>query len=238
MIKKFIVILLVLFVCSALYAHTTRINRPLRIGSRIIGGTPGSLLFIDLNNKIAEDNANLFWDDTNNRLGIGKNDPAFMLDVDGDIRITNGNNLILRNSKIQIHSHSANELTIESIGVNGNIVSQATDYHSWEDEALNEYVRFDSANMRVGIDTSTPTEKLDINSDSIRLRTPQTPTSASATGDQGQIAWDVNYIYVCSATNTWVRTALVTWSDTFNLLLDDGVSRILLDDGSSVILGR
>ena len=37
------------------------------------------------------------------------------------------------------------------------------------------------------------------------------PASASATGSEGQIAWDANYIYVCTATNTWKRVAIATW---------------------------
>lgn len=37
------------------------------------------------------------------------------------------------------------------------------------------------------------------------------PASATATGTAGQIAYDSNYIYVCVATNTWVRAALGTW---------------------------
>lgn len=38
-----------------------------------------------------------------------------------------------------------------------------------------------------------------------------TPASASATGAAGTIAWDANYIYVCTATNTWKRVAIATW---------------------------
>ena len=59
--------------------------------------------------------------------------------------------------------------------------------------------------------TSVTTSDLDVNSDSIRVRTAKTPASASATGTQGQIAWDANYLYVCTATNTWKRAALTTW---------------------------
>ena len=70
----------------------------------------------------------------------------------------------------------------------------------------------DTSNGNFGINTDTPTEKLDVNSDSIRLRTAKTPASASDTGTQGQIAWDENYMYVCTATNTWKRVALATWS--------------------------
>ena len=63
----------------------------------------------------------------------------------------------------------------------------------------------------VGIGTATPTAKLDVNSDTIRVRTAKTPSSATDTGNQGDIAWDANYIYVCTAANTWVRAALSTW---------------------------
>jgi predicted N-acyltransferase len=37
------------------------------------------------------------------------------------------------------------------------------------------------------------------------------PASASAAGTTGQIATDANYIYVCTATNTWKRVAISTW---------------------------
>jgi hypothetical protein len=38
-----------------------------------------------------------------------------------------------------------------------------------------------------------------------------TPASASATGVAGQIRWDSSHIYVCVATDTWVRASLATW---------------------------
>jgi hypothetical protein len=57
----------------------------------------------------------------------------------------------------------------------------------------------------------TPSQLLDINEDSLRLRIAKTPASATATGNAGQIAWDSSYIYVCVAANTWKRSALSTW---------------------------
>ena len=53
--------------------------------------------------------------------------------------------------------------------------------------------------------------KLDINGDSMRLRTAKTPASAAATGLTGQIAWDGTYFYICVDTNTWHRTLHATW---------------------------
>jgi hypothetical protein len=44
-----------------------------------------------------------------------------------------------------------------------------------------------------------------------RLASSAAPTSATASGSPGQVAYDSNYIYVCVAANTWVRSALSTW---------------------------
>jgi len=63
----------------------------------------------------------------------------------------------------------------------------------------------------LGIRTATPTGALDVNDDTIRVRTAKTPASASATGNAGDICWDASYIYVCTATNTWKRAAITTW---------------------------
>lgn len=37
------------------------------------------------------------------------------------------------------------------------------------------------------------------------------PASASATGVAGSVAWDANYFYTCTATDTWKRVAVATW---------------------------
>jgi carbonic anhydrase/acetyltransferase-like protein (isoleucine patch superfamily) len=63
----------------------------------------------------------------------------------------------------------------------------------------------------VGIGTTSPTALLDVNSDTVRVRTARTPASAAAAGNAGDICWDTDYIYVCTATDTWKRTAISTW---------------------------
>ena len=62
-----------------------------------------------------------------------------------------------------------------------------------------------------GFKTNAPTTTIDINDDKFRVRTAKRPASSTATGNAGDICWDANYIYVCTATNTWVRSALATW---------------------------
>lgn len=36
------------------------------------------------------------------------------------------------------------------------------------------------------------------------------PTQSNSTGVAGMVAWDADYLYICTATNTWKRIAL-TW---------------------------
>ena len=42
-------------------------------------GTAGSVYFAGTNGRITQDNANFFWDDTNNRLGIGTTAPSALI---------------------------------------------------------------------------------------------------------------------------------------------------------------
>jgi len=59
-------------------------------------------------------------------------------------------------------------------------------------------------------DASTANQKLTING-LFNLSVTKTPASASDTGTTGDIAWDTDYIYVCTATNTWKRASLSSW---------------------------
>src|SRR3990167_7912458 len=67
---------------------------PLTTDSPIIGFTEGSVIFIDALGTLAQDNANFFWDDTLNRLGIGTALPASTLDVRGETRFGSGTTLM------------------------------------------------------------------------------------------------------------------------------------------------
>jgi len=49
--------------------------------------TQGSVLFIGALGQVQQDNTNLFWDNTNDRLGIGTSTPGFRLDVNGAARV-------------------------------------------------------------------------------------------------------------------------------------------------------
>jgi len=53
-------------------------------GTIISGFSQGSVVFADASGNLTEDSANFYWDDTNNRLGIGTTAPGAALDIDFD----------------------------------------------------------------------------------------------------------------------------------------------------------
>ena len=60
------------------------------LGGLPTGFTAGSATFVGATGLLAQDNANFFWDDSNNRLGIGTSTPAVSLQVvGGQIRLDN-----------------------------------------------------------------------------------------------------------------------------------------------------
>tara|TARA_R110000868_G_scaffold158316_2_gene386305 strand:+ start:2230 stop:5232 length:3003 start_codon:yes stop_codon:yes gene_type:complete len=58
------------------------------IGDKVNNSTTGSVLFSGSGGALSQDNTNFYWDDTNNRLGLGNNTPSFTLDVSGTGRVT------------------------------------------------------------------------------------------------------------------------------------------------------
>lgn len=54
---------------------------PVSIGGAVSLGTSGSLLYVDASGTLAEDNDDLYWDPSTNRLGIGNNTPGYRLDI-------------------------------------------------------------------------------------------------------------------------------------------------------------
>ncbi len=116
---------------------STQVFRPdgaggLQFNEVLDGFTDGSILFSD-SEKATEDNANLFWDNTNDRLGIGTNTPAVELDVVGSVQVS----------------------TLTA----GSVVFAGTDGLISDDNAS---LFFDDTNNRLGIGTAAPDAPLEI----------------------------------------------------------------------------
>ena len=58
------------------------------IGSGVTAGSSGAILFVDSNNQLAQDVSQLFWDNANNRLGVGGSSPTITFDVVGSGRVS------------------------------------------------------------------------------------------------------------------------------------------------------
>lgn len=68
-----------------------------------------------------------------------------------------------------------------------------------------------TSEAQVGINTTAPSALLDIAGDTVRIRAPKTPGSATAACLRGEVSWDANHVYVCVDQNTWRRAALSAW---------------------------
>jgi hypothetical protein len=75
------------------------------------------------------------------------------------------------------------------------------------------YVRIQTALAKTLVERFrvTNTGLVEVTGDTLAVRTTRTPASSSAAGTTGEICWDANYVYVCTATNTWRRMPLLSW---------------------------
>ena len=103
------------------------------------------------------------------------------------------------------------KLRIDSTGVT-TITSNASVAPLIIKISTSEVARIDSSGrLLVGTSSDSGGALLQVNGDRIRVGTAKTPATSGATGTAGEICWDASYIYVCTATNTWKRTAIATW---------------------------
>lgn len=98
---------------------------PTFVNATLSGKTPGSVIFAGTGGILSQNNSQFFWDNTNNRLGIGTLAPARALDVSGttfirgalryvDAGATNANYEILQ---AQTTTTDATATTLQSITV-------------------------------------------------------------------------------------------------------------------------
>lgn len=104
--------------------------------------TLGSLMFSN-GTSISQDNSNLFWDNTNKRLGIGTSSPTSALDVSGNINTTS---LIstgdLTVNSMNIGRGGGNVSTNTSVGITALLNTNSSSYY-------NTAIGFETLNSQV-----------------------------------------------------------------------------------------
>jgi hypothetical protein len=139
--------------------------------------------------------------DSSGNVGIGTTSPSYALDVSGQIRAAASSTLA------QLRLERTDSGTGHSwLGAQSDALLAVLD------SSFAEKMRLDSSGrLLVGTSSDSGGALLQVNGNRIRVATAKTPSSASDTGTAGEICWDADYIYVCTATNTWKRTAISTW---------------------------
>ena len=142
--------------------------------------------------------------DASGNVGVGTSTPATILDVkvasDAKLLVQDGNTT--NNVKFNAVNNA--------VSANVNLEISASNTQFFNGGA--ERARIDSSGrLLVGTSSNSGGALLQVNDNRIRIATAKTPASASDTGTTGEVCWDANYIYVCTATNTWKRAALSTW---------------------------
>jgi hypothetical protein len=127
--------------------------------------TAGSVLFAGASGLLSQKNANFFWDNTNNRLGIGTASPGAPLDIHGTGTAAQFNGTGTNNAYIQLQSAGVSKWRI------GNTYSAgANNYDIYNNTlAANALSFIGSTNVAffsnsVGIGTGTPIGSFNINS--------------------------------------------------------------------------
>lgn len=154
--------------------------------------TSGSVLFSD-GTTITQDNANFFWDDTNNRLGIGNNTPTEALTVTGNMLLN-----LTGSTSVKIYNFSGGINTYESAGPTL-ISSTGANY----------------LNIRAGGDFGIQTNGSTTNKLSIKLDNSngniQTQFTSTLFGQSGCLATtEVRSVLFSGASKTWQNGNIAT----------------------------
>lgn len=202
------------------------------ISGTITGGTTGSVLFVGPSSTFAQDNANFFWDDTNNRLGIGTANPGAALEV----KTTNG--------KIYIGAWAGAAADYSGLGLAGsmatgnyNFVSSPSDTNLYVNRpsAKNIYFRENNVDAvtfltggNVGIGTASPADVLEVSkntSGGVGGRILVSNRATSATSNEADIGFITDSLFTAgtySARIANIETSTSARSDLAFFLYDGG----------------
>lgn len=151
------------------------------INQYIAGGTAGSILFIGTNKELQQDNANLFWDDSNNRLGVGTATPTQSLEIgNGNIRIADN----------QVYGFGGTSTGL--IGTNGSSVGLRVN--------STQVLFVNATKVAIGNNSPNASAKLDVDSTTLGFLPPRMTTTqknAISSPATGLVVFDTTLVKLC-----------------------------------------
>ena len=180
--------------------------------------TSGSVLFSN-GTTIAQDNANFFWDDTNNRLGIGTTAPTQKLDVIGNIGMTG--QFEVPDGVVFSNYTSGSLASIRTKGIDIGLSSAIANYGVIETSttygiSLNingaTKVKLDGTTGNVGIGTTAPGAKLQVVGN-INLQIAESTITNTTIGlitDAGRVQSYIQFLKTNAATDRIGEIAFFT----------------------------
>jgi excisionase family DNA binding protein len=229
------------------------------------GFTQGSVAFAGSGGTLTQDNANFFWDDTNNRLGLGTTTPLQKLhlyesiDAATNLRVENPNtgtsafastNIVSSQGTLQLQSFGSGYTGagggLSALGgygrvradaaLNGLIVEAGGAHPILLTTNNTERVRIDSSG-NVGIGTTAPTYTLDING-TMRANSTVSLTGLSAGTGDALCRDGSNNVVTCTVGSGGVSTlgGTVNYIPKFTTTSEIGNS-LIYDDGTNIGIG-
>jgi hypothetical protein len=192
--------------------------------------TAGSVVFAGASGVYSQDNANLFWDNTNDRLGIGTATPGAKLTVVGTAKI--GEGAASNTSKLMVNTLSGTSAGIQ-------LIQDANESWIIQNPASSTALTFSSSGterMRittggnVGIGESAPTSKLVV--------VDNTATSGLETGISLTNTVDSNiFIRVSGSANADKKAVIGPDTSTAFVFNTAGTERMRITSGGDVGIG-
>ena len=174
------------------------------IGDSVGSGTSGSILFVDASTNLAQDNGELFWDNTNNRLGLGTNSPAYTLEVESTDNILARFESTDANASIQLLDNgTTNATAFTRTSNNLNVLPNGgnVQLNGGGDLIVDTDTLFvDSSADRVGINTASPATALHVSGTIRQTNSTNAVLVSNGNGDIGSASslQDIPYLPLAS----------------------------------------
>jgi len=165
----------------------------------------------------------------------------FAEDPNGQTLRINVGELDLPYARLDVNDVNVSSLTASRLVATGSDgVLESTDADSWIAGTSNQITVTDDGDGTATISTpqdihtgASPTfAGMTLTGSTFVIQTSSPPEYPFSSGSAGQIQWDSDYLYVCTATNNWVRTTLDDWE--VEMLYENG-DTMLYEDGNTMV---